>query len=227
MNKRGALTGGYYDVRVSRCQSMKIINTVNDKLENLQAQSDKIKKEIASKDKQINDILAQLQSQEGKLQSMQNTIEQSNFETWTLAKETRGHESIINQRRKTLSDTRSELEQLDITVNQLKEELKTPFHSQLSSDEKKEVKNLNEEIVKIQQVYIEQSKKRGQIEADKNQLENQLNSNLLKRQEELQNLISPSKLTDLQSTFSKTKSEFAQIKQAADIANKRFEGNIS
>ena len=98
INKKGALTGGYYDVRESRCQKHKQISVLKKKLQTLQTTSIKAKNDLESSNDKVREILEQLQIAESELQQSQRSIEEINFEIRTIARDTRNHASSIEQR---------------------------------------------------------------------------------------------------------------------------------
>lgn len=60
------------------------------------------------------------------------------------------------------------------------------------------------------------------IETKKSKLQNLLSSNLLKRQEELQQKITSNSIINLQSSLEKYQSELRQIKESLDVSNLRY-----
>ena len=130
--------------------------------------------------------------------------------------------SHCNQQGKNRAEQALELSQLQSTKTELNAELKTQFQSQLSSDEKKELTQLNKEIAKLQESFIKDNQTRTTIETKKDQMQNLLSSNLLKRQEELQQKLSSASLVGLKSSLEQQQSELKQIQDSLDTANRRY-----
>lgn len=98
INKKGALTGGFYDVRESRCQKRKQISILKEKLLNLQKASITTKEKLENASERVKTILEQQQQSENELQQCQTKIEELTFEIRTLAKDIIHYGSLIEQR---------------------------------------------------------------------------------------------------------------------------------
>merc|ERR1739848_200421 len=99
----------------------------------------KTKNDLESSNDKVREILEQLQIAESELQQSQRSIEEINFEIRTIARDTRNHASSIEQREKNLNEQTLELTEMENTKVELEKELKTPFQSQLSNEEKNEL----------------------------------------------------------------------------------------
>merc|ERR1712100_150808 len=115
-----------------------------------------------------------------------------------------------------------ELTEMENTKVELEKELKTPFQSQLSNEEKNELSELNKQIIELQENYIRDNNERTSAETSKDKLQNLLSANLLKQQEELQSKLESNIVVESKSNLEQHQSELRSVKESFDIANRRY-----
>lgn len=98
INRRGAITGGYYDLRYSRLEAMKSIQLCRKKLESISHEAKKIKKELQDIDQQINQVLGEIQKKESDKTSIKDGYEQATQRIKTLQKDVQTYKEIIHQK---------------------------------------------------------------------------------------------------------------------------------
>jgi len=90
------------------------------------------------------------------------------------------------QKERLISSLELSLSQLEKTLESLQSEFGTDLYAGLTDEERQALKTLNERLSGLQSALTKASDIRTELEVQKNQLENLLNENLVKRQQELE-----------------------------------------
>eukprot|EP01080_Neovahlkampfia_damariscottae_P003454 gene3454-6103_t len=189
VNSKGALTGGFYDVRNSRLDIMRNMKKSKNLFDEDEKQQKKIKIQLSEIDNKINLCVGELLKLEEELNKNQNTITQETIDLKTLTSRQKTLVEILSQRQKSISSLEVTIKNLEETIKSLNEEKNTQLHSELTNNEQKEIENLNVEITKLKDDLVEISETKAQLEIEKNELENVLERNLNLRQDELNETI--------------------------------------
>lgn len=216
VNRQGALTGGFYDVRHSRMQCMKQIKHWRAQLEVLATKATKAKASCKSADEDVTMILGKIHDAETKLRQLRNSLDEDNYRVRSAAREVRELEKVLEHRERSAAEQKITLQKLETTKASLQEEIGTEMHSQLGAVEKAELEELNSRVSGLQEEYIAASKERAEAEKSKIELESLLYSNLRKRQEELKEQLSEFLTSDAASETDRLQAELRQTE--ADLA---------
>ncbi|VDN14120.1 unnamed protein product [Dibothriocephalus latus] len=142
VSRKGTLTGGYYDNRLSRLELQRRKQKTEMEIqetENVRENNAKRKEQV---DAQINRIIDELQRKEtvrSKLESDKSTV------TEELRTKTEGRP----QKERKLASLRHDLDHMKYTMESYKVELGTDLLSQLSVQEQREVDRLNDKIQEL------------------------------------------------------------------------------
>mmetsp|Transcript_7907 Transcript_7907/g.33278 ORF Transcript_7907/g.33278 Transcript_7907/m.33278 type:complete len:1220 (+) Transcript_7907:138-3797(+) len=221
VNRQGALTGGFYDVRHSRMQCMKQILHWRAQLEQLSAKAAKAKVACAKADAAVAALLDEIQVAETELRQLRSSLDEDNYRARAAAREVRELEKVLEQRERSAAEQRITLQRLETTKRSLEEEIGTEMHSQLGDAEKAELEALNGQVSGLQEEYIAASRERAEAEKAKIELESLLNSNLRKRQEQLQEQLGEILTSDTASESARLEAELRQTEADLRLALER------
>ncbi|EAS34253.3 chromosome segregation protein sudA [Coccidioides immitis RS] len=184
-DKRGALTGGFHDSRVSRLDAMKTLTKWRDELEAKGNRGAEIRRELDKMDQLITRAVGELQ----KLEQRRQQIQGSNA---PLRQEIKSKRDLLHNKADTLEAKRRALKNIEANVNALtdqvnahEEELSTPFEKALTNDEEARLENLSSAVQDLRRQHSELSSKRSEIETRKSILEVELRENLHPRLDQL------------------------------------------
>lgn len=221
VNRQGALTGGFYDVRHSRMQCMKQIKHWRAQLALLSSKAAKAKASCKKADGEVDTVLAKIQEAETKLRQLRNSLDDDNYRVRSAGRELRELEKVLEQRVRSAAEQKMTLQKLETTKQALEEEIGTEMHSQLAGAEKAELEELNGKVSGLQEEYIAASRERAEAEKSKIELESLLYSNLRKRQEELQEQLSEFLTSDTASETDRLMAELRQTTADLEVALER------
>eukprot|EP01104_Vermistella_antarctica_P010638 TRINITY_DN2847_c1_g2_i3.p1 TRINITY_DN2847_c1_g2~~TRINITY_DN2847_c1_g2_i3.p1 ORF type:complete len:870 (-),score=309.49 TRINITY_DN2847_c1_g2_i3:51-2660(-) len=185
VNKRGALTGGYYERKQSRLQAMDDIKRAKGELDGISDEATKIKQQAVQADQEVTAILGQMQKLETQTQQQRATVEQLRVDIRSNRTTEQAHREQIESKNSALADMVLSLKQVEEQIRALKLELGSDMVSQLTEGEAEELSRLNEQLAELQDQQTEATLTRAAAESQKNDLENLLNTNLLKRRDAL------------------------------------------
>lgn len=185
-DKRGALTGGFHDSRVSRLEAMKTLTKWRDELELKKNRGTEIRRELEKMDQMITRAVGELQKLEQRKQQLQGS-------TAPLRQEIKSKRDMLHNKMDTLEAKRRALKNIETNVSALtdqinahEEELATPFEKALSNEEEARLESLSSTVQDLRRQHSELSSQRSEIETRKSVLEVELQENLLPRLEQLQ-----------------------------------------
>lgn len=87
MDRKGALTGGFHDVRLSRLEAIKAVKTWKKKYEAEEKRAVETKKEMVLLDQEITTIMSKQQLLEAKRKQLQDRRDPLQFEMTSKTKE--------------------------------------------------------------------------------------------------------------------------------------------
>jgi len=184
-SRRGALTGGFYDSQKSRLDCQRKVGQIKNKLEEQEKQLDSLKAKIADEEVQVTSVINDLQKIETKQDQLRKTYERQKEDVRHLTNEKENLERSLHTKGNVLNSAQHDLLRYENQVKSLKEELGTELLSQLDREDQNEVDRLNDEIMQLQDQIKAAFSRRTELEAQKEALENLLQTNLCKKKEEL------------------------------------------
>ncbi|CAK1364631.1 unnamed protein product [Cercospora beticola] len=185
-DKKGALTGGYYDTKRSRIDCMKRLVTARAELERVSGRKDEIRQELEKLDQKVTKARTNYQKIEQKREQLEGGY-------GPLRDELRRKEQDLNKRRDELESKQRSLENLDSLLGALstqhssyQSELQADFKKALSNQEEQELNAANGQLPDLRKQYAELGRELSDLEVQKRSLEDILNVNLRPRLYELQ-----------------------------------------
>ena len=177
-DKKGALTGGYHDIKQSRLKASKALVEARDRFNALKSDEDRTKKEIEKMDQRITRAVGEVQKLEQRrtqAQGNQRLLRQELSNKNELLERKRSDLEAKQKQSKTIGD---KVTLLDNQQNTYQDEKKSDFKKALTQAEETQLENLSTSIQKLRQDYGKLAEARAQNEAKKTDLEVRLNTNL-------------------------------------------------
>ncbi|KAK7466460.1 Structural maintenance of chromosomes protein 3 [Stygiomarasmius scandens] len=185
VDRKGALTGGFHDVRRSRIEAIKNVTTWRAKYEEENRKSRETKTAIAELDQKITQVTGQLTVLSGQQNQVRDARERLMQEGQMLAKEKERLAERILKLERDVQELETELAELQTKIRGYKDELKTPLTQGLTDEEEGLIESLGIEVEKRRREMIEITKKKNEVEGKKSAIEIELNERLRRRREEL------------------------------------------
>jgi len=180
-DKKGALTGGYHDIRSSRLKATKSVVTCREKFDAVKAESSDIKRQIAKIDQTITKAV-------GEVQKLEQRKSQADGNQRVLRQDLRHKLDLLEQKKNDLDAKQKQEQAIAANVKVLTEqqnayqaELTTEFKKALTPAEEAELDNLSTTIQNLRRQFNAISASRAEIETRKADLEIKLNANLRPR----------------------------------------------
>uniref|UniRef100_A0A5K4F4P2 Structural maintenance of chromosomes protein n=1 Tax=Schistosoma mansoni TaxID=6183 RepID=A0A5K4F4P2_SCHMA len=220
VSRKGTLTGGYYDSRLSRLELQKRKQKTEIEIqetENVRENNAKRKEQV---DAQINRIIDDVQRKDTVRSKHEMTFDKLKKDIHMWKEELRGKQETKPQKEYKLSSLRHDLDQMKYTMESYKVELGTDLLSQLSVQEQREVDRLNDKIQELTREAKDAYKKRITLETEKNEKETQLEHNLLRKQEQLESEVAEASEQDLQDRLTESEEELREVERLIEGAQR-------
>lgn len=186
VNRKGALTGGYYDFKQSRIDAMKTINQSKDTLGSSETDTKKLTETLADLDTQVNAAMAEYTKIEGEMRKEKNVIDQESMEVKLIATREKSLRDALAQTQQTLTTMKTSVKRAQESIDSLKAEKSTPLEVNLTNAERDEQQNLTVQVEQLKKDCTKAVNERVEAESTKNELSNQLSTNLMMREQQLQ-----------------------------------------
>jgi structural maintenance of chromosome 3 (chondroitin sulfate proteoglycan 6) len=196
IDKKGAVTGGYVEFRVSRLECQQRINSSRAGHAQRQQQKTKLQAEMAKLDSIISKFNSQLEGLHEEKKKLRATFAQCELEIKAARSEIASNEETMKKNDKLLRDLKNQLESLHQEEKSLTQELHSELAAELSREDKEEINSLMKEIADLEEELIELSKERAAVEAEVNKLEAAINQRLIRRKDELSLAIQSRSVTE-------------------------------
>lgn len=177
-DKKGALTGGYHDVRASRLKATKAVLAAREKFEAVKFESSDNKKKIEKIDQTITKAMSDLQK-------LEQRKSQSQGNHRLLRQEIRNKMDMLQRKKDDLEAKQKQeaiiaasVKRLTDSQNAFQAELGSDFKKALTPAEETQLENLTATIQNLRREYNELSASRAETETRKANLEVRLNSSL-------------------------------------------------
>ncbi|GES77633.1 chromosome segregation protein SudA [Rhizophagus clarus] len=220
VDRKGALTGGYLDVRRRRLEAATNLKKWRKEYQDLDNRAKDVKNEITRLDQQITHILSQMQLIEARRRQVQDSRDPLLFDLNSKMKEETNLKESKAGKERSLINLHSNIKMLKAQKEAHQTEMSTELTQTLTSQEQRRLEELNTKIEQMRERLSNFSTSRSELEARKNVLENELNANLKRRREELLIHIESLTTTDDDQIHS-TKDELEKLIQ--DMSERAYE----
>ncbi|KAI0371167.1 structural maintenance of chromosome protein 3 [Pilatotrama ljubarskyi] len=185
VDRKGALTGGYHDVRRSRIEAIRNVTTWRSKWDENHKRLQEVKATIARLEQEITKTAGQIQVETAKQNQARASREGIAEEMATLLRERERQSARIARLEAEIEELSSELSGLDAKIDGFKAELASPMAQNLTTAEEDLIESLGREVEQRQKDLLELGKQKNELGGRKNILEIELNEGLMRRREEL------------------------------------------
>lgn len=163
VDRKGALTGGYHDVRRSRIEGVRAVKSWGEKYERNASRLQDVKADIAKLEQDITRVVGQIH-----VADAQRTAAQAN--RMPLLQEGAALEEERQQLKEKIQKAGLDSENLELETQALTQrlfeyerELNSPMTDQLTADEVKETDKLGKQIDRSQQALLDLVRRRNQV----------------------------------------------------------------
>ena len=221
VNRKGALTGGYHDVRRSRLETIEALKAARTKVKSFEIEARTVKASIQTVDQLVSQALGELQKAETRRKQQQDAIEHANIEIGARVKEEFNLRTMLDQKERALLNLKETIASLHGNVTALEGELEIPFGATLTPREQESLSEWTREIDQLAAHLAQASVGRAEIETQKAVLENALQANLLRRRDDLSAALVNLDATDATGQLAARHAELREILDSIALAESR------
>jgi structural maintenance of chromosome 3 (chondroitin sulfate proteoglycan 6) len=163
VDRKGALTGGYHDVRRSRIEGIRAVKSWGEKYEKNASRLQEVKAEIAKLEQDITRVVGQIQVASAQRNAAQASREPLLQEGAVLEEEKQNLKEKIQKAEMDGENVELEMESLKQRLIDYERELASPMADQLTADEVKETDNLGKQVDRSKKALLELVRKKNQV----------------------------------------------------------------
>ncbi|KAI9116787.1 hypothetical protein K1719_012153 [Acacia pycnantha] len=190
VSKKGSMTGGFYDHRRSKLKFMNIIKQNTDSIHLKEEELEKVRKELQKIDQKITELVAEQQKFDAERGHDKSQVDQLKQDIANTNKQKQLISKALENKEKSLGDVQNQIDQLRASMGMKRAEMGTELIDHLTPEEKKLLSDLNPEIKELKEKLVACKTDRVETEARKAELETNLTTNLRRRKQELEAVIS-------------------------------------
>lgn len=205
VDRKGALTGGYHDVRRSRIEGIKNVTTWRAKYDGDRKRSDEVKQAISKLEQEITTLAGKITVLNGQQGHIRESRDQSTEEGTVLSREKERVKARIVKLEMDVDELEMEQHSLQTKIAGYNQELTTPLSNGLTAQEEQLIVALGKEVERRKKEMLELSRRKNQVchpsrqiastvliasflqlESQKNAIEIELKESLRRREEDIQ-----------------------------------------
>ncbi|XP_039066141.1 structural maintenance of chromosomes protein 3-like [Hibiscus syriacus] len=222
VSKKGGMTGGFYDYRRSKLKFMNIVihstKSINKKEEELKG----ISMELQKLEQQITAFVTEQQQLDAKRVLDKSLLEQHKQDIANANKQKQYTSKALENKRKSLADVQMQIDQLRASMGAKRAEMGTELIDHLTPEEKDLLSRLNPEITDLKEELINCRSDRIETESRKAELETNLTTNLKRRKQELEAIISAAEADALLDEAESKRQELMDAKLLVEDATQQL-----
>lgn len=186
VSKKGGMTGGFYDYRRSKLKLMNVIRQNTKAINSKQEELANVRTSIQEIDQRITTIVSEQQKTDAKRGHHKSELEQLKHDIANATKQRMSISKALEKKKKLLANAHNQIDQLRAGMAMKRAEMGTELIDQLTPEEKALLSQLNPEITQFKEKRILCKRNRIETETRKSELETNLSTNLVRRQQELE-----------------------------------------
>ncbi|GMP99182.1 hypothetical protein CsSME_00046757 [Camellia sinensis var. sinensis] len=186
VNKKGGMTGGFYDYRRSKLKFMNVIRQNAKSINMKEDELEKVRFKIQEIDQKITELVAEQQKNDAKLAHDKSELGQLKQDITNANKQKESISKALEKKEKLLANVRTQIAQLKANISMKQDEMGTDLVDHLTPEEKDLLSRLNPEITELKETLIACRTNRIETETRKAELETNLSTNLVRRKQELE-----------------------------------------
>lgn len=177
-DKKGALTGGYFDPRQSRLDGIKKLSECRDKYDKQREHASEIGRNIERTDQEVTRAVSELQKAEQRRQQQENSYGPLQQDLRNTLRSLQEKQDALEAKQRAIENLESQVKDLSGQQNSYEAELSSAFKQALSTAEERQLEQLSSSIPDLQRRMGELSNARASLEAQKAQIQVELRENL-------------------------------------------------
>lgn len=189
VDHKGALSGGYHDIRRSRLDSIRALSTWRNKFEVDENRHEEVKATILGLDQQIAGLAGQIQVLTNQLAQQKHARDGLGGTVDVLRNERERVKERIEKVEGQVEDTEGELQESDTQIQSLRDELQTPMIRGLTDEEEAAIERLNREVDQRTTGLTDRTNEKLKVGGRRSLVEIRLNEDLKRRRTEVMGMI--------------------------------------
>lgn len=186
VDRKGALTGGYHDIRRSRIQTIDEVTQWRTLWEAESKKREEIKAKIVALDQRITKLSGEQSVHSSEQTQIRDGRERIMHEGLILTREKDKLAERIEKLEKDIQELQTEIPELAAKITAYQAELRTPLSQGLTQAEEDLISTLTVDCETFKQSFIQLSKGKAELESQKDRIEIELNESLKRRKDEVQ-----------------------------------------
>jgi len=222
-DKKGALTGGFYDPRHSRLEAIRNVSKWREEYEAKRSRGAEIQRNRERLDQEITRAVGELQKAEQKRQQSDNSY-------GPLRLELRSKVDALQMKKDGLDEKRRAMEKIEANIKALTDqqsaheaELSTDFKKALSNQEEAQLGKLSSTVPDLRKQYSELSASRSELEGQKAMIEVELQENLRPHLQQLKSQEFENGGGSVKGSLSQSQRELKRINQTIKSVETRLQ----
>ncbi|CAA7403122.1 unnamed protein product [Spirodela intermedia] len=221
VSKKGGMTGGFYDLRRSKLKYVKIIREnkimIHKRTAELEQIGDNLRDILTTSFYQkITSLVSEQQKLDAQRGHAKSELEQLKQDIANASKQKMSISKALENKEKLLGNARNQIDQLRAGIAMKQAEMGTELIDQLTLGEKNLLSRLNPEITELKEKLIACKTSRIEIETRKEELETNLSTNLVRREEELEAIKLSADSDTLPEEMERRRQELKEAKGSVD-----------
>lgn len=163
VDRKGALTGGYHDVRRSRIEAIRSVKTWRAKFDAEKARAQEVKASISKLEQEITQVSGKVTVLAGQQNQIRDSRERLGEERASLAAAREKLNARAERLQQDADELETELSGLEAKLASYKAELTTPMTTGLSREEERMIVDLGKEVETRRKSMLELSKQKNEV----------------------------------------------------------------
>ncbi|WOO77394.1 Chromosome segregation protein sudA [Vanrija pseudolonga] len=185
VDRKGALTGGYHDIKRSRLDAVRHAKKWRELYENDSKHFTEVKDGLTQLEQQITATMGEIQRLDAKRKSLlEDRSHQARQANWTQREEEQSRQRV-SRLDTALIDAEGDLRGTTTKRRALEEEVKAPLQQQLSPAEVQQLETLSLTVETQKQGLLEATQARQKVSSEHNTLDIELSESLRRKREEI------------------------------------------
>jgi len=189
VDHKGALSGGYHDIRRSRLDAIRTLSLWRTKSEGDESRHKEVKATILELDQEIARLAGQIQVLTSQLAQQKHARDNLGDTVGVLRNEKERVRERIEKLEAQVEDTEGELRESDTQILPLRDELQTPMVRGLTDEEEAAIERLNREVDQRTASLTQRTNEKLEVGGRKSLVEIRLNEDLKRRRAEVMGMI--------------------------------------
>lgn len=185
-DRKGALTGGFYDSRSSRLDGVSKVTQAREEYERHRSRKTEIQRELEQLDQQVTRAVSNLQKLDQKQQQVGSSYGPLQQELRRATQELQAKQDALEAKKRSRDNVELALRELGEQASAYSAELASDFKKALTAEEERQLETLSTTVQNLRKQVSELSSTRSELEIRKNMLEVELKENLRLRLDQLQ-----------------------------------------